>query len=466
MIKPIIDFKISDDDEVHEPGSFTTFLPPNDELIAKTNDLVKKLNQKNNEIERLCILLDTMEPVPGLDVEKYRKLIDSSNNSAPDAPVDYRDTKIVQLAKKIRRLTVTLNKEHATAESRLDKIDELENKCAHLQTLLANANSINKDNNKASAKVHGDPDQLKRELESSHKQVTDLKHKNFQLNEEIKSLTRAFAKEVGDGANIEEILKAHNSANSASIDPNPPKEKGWRGRAQQITMLKIKVKKLEQQLTESAMNNSIANNNNNNNLSSPSLKSGITDAFSRLYNAETESTYKSKRFSEKEPDADRKAADELEDMANQRKEAMEIISQEHAQLLEQNQMLETKVTASKARIKNLETDCLKHKQQVKVMIDKTETDDQLISALRDELERLREQLVSKKAKDRKAVADAAPKEVKLRPDGKVSHMQHADPPHLEAEVQRLQRMCKQQQAQIATHEQIIAELRNSKPTRY
>lgn len=42
----------------------------------KVNDLVKKLDAKNREIERLCVLLEAVSVVPGADPGKFIEMID------------------------------------------------------------------------------------------------------------------------------------------------------------------------------------------------------------------------------------------------------------------------------------------------------------------------------------------------------------------------------------------------------
>ena len=65
------------------------------ELARQQQAIVQKLEGKNREVERLCTLLEAVEPLPGMNPEKYRRIIDN-----PEADnVDFRDSKIVDLAK-------------------------------------------------------------------------------------------------------------------------------------------------------------------------------------------------------------------------------------------------------------------------------------------------------------------------------------------------------------------------------
>lgn len=144
MKKPVVNMTISGAESPRE-GNFTSYLEENSELMEKVNGLVKKVNDKNKEIERLCVMLESLEPVPGLDVDKYRRLIENANDDSSGLlNVDYRDTKIVSLAKKVRTLTMNLNKERSLSESRVTQIEELEHKIARLEKEIdSNSNNNN-----------------------------------------------------------------------------------------------------------------------------------------------------------------------------------------------------------------------------------------------------------------------------------------------------------------------------------
>jgi cell division protein FtsB len=70
---------------------------------------------------------------------------------------------------------------------------------------------------------------LQKDLSAAMKEMNELRRREYQLSEEVKSLNRALANELGDGVTVEQSLA----------------EGGWRGRAQQIVMLKAKIRKLE-----------------------------------------------------------------------------------------------------------------------------------------------------------------------------------------------------------------------------
>jgi len=57
-------------------------------------DMLRKLEEKNRKIDQLCVLLEALEPAPGVDPERIQKLMDEGI----DENVDFRDSKIVSLA--------------------------------------------------------------------------------------------------------------------------------------------------------------------------------------------------------------------------------------------------------------------------------------------------------------------------------------------------------------------------------
>jgi hypothetical protein len=200
--------------------------------------LVQLIDDKNKKIEQLCVLLEALEPAPGMDPEKYRRMIESGNDG-----VDFRDSKIVSLAKKSQNLTMLLNKERATSENLSMQLKELRLKYDNLSQqistpsksnapefgpkLSAMGGSMVNSSDMSSGVDEAAPRRmagLTKELRDANKQVEELKAKLLQVSEDNKALTRALSQELGDGVSLEHAVDG-----------------GWRGRAQQIVMLKSKV---------------------------------------------------------------------------------------------------------------------------------------------------------------------------------------------------------------------------------
>jgi len=68
-----------------------------------------------------------------------------------------------------------------------------------------------------------------------------------------------------------------------------------------------------------------------------------------------------------------------------RRMAVDELSEAHQQLSEQYTSLASKHNGAKARVRTLEAESGQHRQQMKMVIAKTETDDRLIGALKAEV---------------------------------------------------------------------------------
>lgn len=196
-------------------------------------EMLRKLEEKNKKIEQLCVLLEALEPAPGVDPERIQKLMDEG----VDENVDFRDAKIVSLAKKSHRLTMQLNKERSVTDKLNQQVLELQKNVGSLNQELqaAKAAAGRGDSSKVynrNAPAAGESPEdylvtiagLNRDVKESNKQIDELKRKLAQSVEEGKQLSRALSRELGEGVTLEQAVSG-----------------GWRGRAQQIIMLKNKV---------------------------------------------------------------------------------------------------------------------------------------------------------------------------------------------------------------------------------
>ena len=201
----------------------------NRDLVERTDGLVKKLDEKNREVERLCTLLESVSVVPGVNPDK---LLDIYDNTAEE-PIDLRDSKIVHLAKKVRNLTMTLNKERSLKIASDDRAEacgkEVENLKRELHLLSspaarATARGESKES-KCADQMVAQQREPRKELAAATKQVVgcyssistlidmlvllqieELRHKLHAATEENKRLQRALVKEIGDGTTIEQVI--------------------------------------------------------------------------------------------------------------------------------------------------------------------------------------------------------------------------------------------------------------------
>ena len=151
-------------------------------------------------------------------------------------------------------------------------------------------------------------------------------------------------------------------------------------------------------------------------------------------------------------DVDSQAGEELEYMSSVRRMAIEELSDAHQSLTEKHEKLVEKYNGSKARVRTLESDAAKHKQQLKIILDKSENDDKLIEALKTEVQRLKAiEVRSSKGSGGPNVDERVQRAAKEAASMATSHM--------DGELTRLRRLVKQQGEQLATQEELIKELR-------
>jgi chromosome segregation ATPase len=136
-------------------------------------------------------------------------------------------------------------------------------------------------------------------------------------------------------------------------------------------------------------------------------------------------------------------------------------------LTEECAQLQTRVQKYKARVRALETDAATHKQQLRIIVEKTESDDILVEALQEEVQSLRQQNDDYKkkilAQQQQLSQSTMIRTMRLNESTggmiQVNNSQEAN----EGEILRLKRLCKQQAAQLETQESVIQQLRGSVP---
>jgi len=374
------------------------------EFAQKQQVLVQKLDAKNREVERLCVLLEAIDPIPGMDAEKLKRILDNPDNDV----VDFRDSKIVALAKKCRKLQLAVTKERTQNETLATRLDDQKRATEQLQKELETslfaqhappaANRVIRAESKReveAAQTETSLVQLQKEMALANKTIEDLKKKLSTSVEENKSLSRALARELGEGVTLEQAMEGG----------------GWRGRSQQIILLKAKIKRLE---------------------------AGGSSGFKTKNNG---------------VDVDAQAESELAGMSNERRLAMEAVTEDRTRIYEEYQQLEIKMQGQKARVRTLEGEAQMHKQQIKIVLEKSETDDQLIQEMRKEIERLKEK---QHAYDRREEAF----EQKMAAAVKKAQSQVVTATSAEqSEILRLRRLTKQQADQLSTQDSVIRSLR-------
>ena len=416
-----------DDEQVNSGEEGGLSLEQQMKLAHQQQALVQKLETKNREVERLCTLLEAVEPMPGMDPEKYRRIMENPDSGA----VDFRDSKIVDLAKKCRNLQLSLSKEKAKNETLSTQVDRLtqmndslerdlvnttsamSSQISHINTSnriisASNSSFLSSANEEKSTEIRQEKSasQLSKELNSANRKVEEMRRRLQEADDENKKLSRALLKEVGEGVTLEEAV-----------------DEGRKGRAQTIVMLKNKVKRLELAASQSG-----------------SIATAQTGTISR---------------SMRGPDVDTQAEEDIEYMSTARKLAVEELSEAHAKLEEKHKSLIEKHSGVKARVRTLEAEAAQHKQQMRIVIDKSETDDQLVHALKTEITRLK----TLGTRGTNPATIQANESIESRLQKATKEAVATATANIESELTRLRRLTKQQAEQLATQESVIKELR-------
>jgi chromosome segregation ATPase len=217
------------------------------ELESAVSSLKHKVEEKNRKIENLCVMLEAVEPTPGINPSKLQEVL---QGRIAEDEVDLRDGKIVSLAKKSHKLTMQVNKERTVNSQLSDEISEWKRRYEilvnELETVRNNLQQKNEtkiftrsqleskskgadaDRSPAGEDSSANNPLLQKQLKESLKMVDELKKKNKELHDENATLTKTLKKEIGDNISVEQAV-----------------DSGWRGRSQQIIMLKSKVSQSE-----------------------------------------------------------------------------------------------------------------------------------------------------------------------------------------------------------------------------
>lgn len=75
--------------------------------------LLEAVEDKSRQVQELGTMLECLEPVPGLDPAAFYSVLRGGGGSGNDKDLDYRDQKIVHLAKRTRALNARLEGEKA-----------------------------------------------------------------------------------------------------------------------------------------------------------------------------------------------------------------------------------------------------------------------------------------------------------------------------------------------------------------
>ena len=340
------------------PGDFSWDNFDQVKQLSEANaSLLQQLDSKDKEIDKMKAMVAATAPIGGFDVEKLSGVI-GQNGKYVDEETGFKDAKIVELAKKNRRLSVTMEKERSKVGKLAKEIERLQKELKSSKSKSKTANRMlpadtknNRNNNKDKASS--------KELAAAENEIKKLRRRTDAIRisrdkakEDVRRVINVLRKEVGDSINVDAVLQGTMS------------EEGWRGRSQQIVMLRTKCKRLEKEikrLREGDFGNERRGGKGmvKNTSSSTSLRSSF--------------------------DVDERATNQIKEMERNKLEAAETVARELGEMRKIAILQKEKLDGQKARLSNLTKDNKKMRGEIKVLLNKTGTDDKLIDALREEV---------------------------------------------------------------------------------
>ena len=293
-------------------------------IVNRYNLIQKKLKEKNNQIE---ILKNQLDNIKG----KQNNILESIKNSKS---ADLKDKKLIDLVKKNQDLSLKIER-HKLKESNLTKqLTETEKKLNEVKNEM-----INLEKNKNIPVDKLELNSLKKNLKQSESHLSDIRNKLQLTKEENVKLNILLKREVGDSFDI----------NRALTDKNY-----FKPRAEIIEGLKAKIKQLEKVIQVNNQNNLLNSNNNNNGINLPLIPTST--------NMIPYSQYKKER-------------EELQNKIEKTKNDMNQLTDQNNKLKSRRNVLEKELKSQKEQLT----------EKIKILIEKSDNDEKLITALKNEL---------------------------------------------------------------------------------
>ena len=294
-------------------------------IINRYHLIQKKLKDKDNQLEILRNQLSNIK-------DKQNNILDSIKNSKSS---DIKDKKLIDLLKKNQDLSLKIER-HKLKENNLQKqLTETEKKLNDLRNEMDN---LEKSKNIPVDKL--ELNSLKKNLKQSESHLSDIRNKLQLTKEENVKLNILLKREVGETFDINRALTEKNY---------------FKPRAEIIEGLKAKIKQLEKVIQ--------VNNLQNNNNSNSSSISGVTlPPIPTSSNIIPYSQYK-------------KEKEEMMNSLEKTKEDLNRVTEQNNKLKVRRNVLEKELKSQKEQL----TD------KIKILIEKSDNDEKLITAMKNEL---------------------------------------------------------------------------------
>ncbi|KAG2375111.1 hypothetical protein C9374_010115 [Naegleria lovaniensis] len=337
--------------------------------------LLEEIEAKDVEIRELKDLVE--------ELRTCNRDIETLFSDDSEDMMELRDKKLIEIAKKNKNIIVKLNKEKARVVALTQQLQKLQSITSQKTPVTNNNNirhftskNVKETSSSVNTSTNGDTDedgddetlkmmnQFKEKAIANEKRVKMLREQGEKYKTENMKLRALIQKEVGEDVQIDSLL--NNS-------------EGFRGRAQQIYLLKIKVKDLQTKIDQFSH--------------SPQPNSSCTSVNSTTVspNMETSSTI-STLSSVSVDERQRKAIEKLE---QERKAELFDLKKELSEKNEEIKQVKGKLEASVARCKNLEKSYNEMKAKQTRMLEKTENDNKYIALLKAELDQAKKKGLTK-----------------------------------------------------------------------
>ena len=333
------------------------------EFQGQNAELQQALRKKERELERYKRDQELSSLTGGISAQV-------SPGKKGRGDTDPRDAKIVELAKKNRAMSLDVQRERDKA-SRL--AGELKRTEQAMQMVQANPEAMRHATKAALPKDRekkqtwslegGDPDKGSASAAADVKALKDkLREANSRLNhqtvqaekakQELASVKRALAKEVGDGVDVKKVIAEGG---------------GWRGRAQQISMLKDKLRESKRALD--------------------ATRTSVQGAAPTLTMAEMQAQAQASAALAQDPAyaIDQKNRKHISELGRKGRRETEELEARLQQALDAKDAQRQKYEGASARVKNLEKDMKAMKAKVLLVLEKSTNDDKLIAALKEQV---------------------------------------------------------------------------------